>query len=119
MPTSYEIHPAIGIARLGSSDEYFFGPEPDLQSVTHGRYSRSKLPWDFRDSEGRLKRQAARFRVFECVRDGQGNLTQAPRELTADDADITWSVHLTNRKGAVDKFRQPGHRRNPHVAINQ
>ena len=60
MVTEYEIHPAIGIARVGSSrlasDEGFFiGPEPGIAPPTH-----------YRDSAGNLKRQACavpRFRM--------------------------------------------------------
>ena len=51
------IHPAIGIARLGNSeDDGFIGPEvPGVYQFPEGGY---------RDSEGRLRRQGARFRVF-------------------------------------------------------
>ena len=54
----YEIHPAIGMARVGSSllsseDGFFLGPEP---GVPH--------PANYRDSAGNLRRQAARFRVL-------------------------------------------------------
>jgi L-Lysine epsilon oxidase N-terminal len=68
-----EIHPAIGIARVGSShadsDEGFFiGPEPG-----------SSPPPSYRDSAGNLKRQAARFRIFACQRDDNGRLLEANR----------------------------------------
>ncbi len=55
--TTYKIHPAIGIARLGNSpDEFFIGPEKPRE-----------LPMPdggFKDSQLRVKRQAARFRIF-------------------------------------------------------
>lgn len=96
MATSVEIHPGIGIARVGTSDEFFLAPEPD-----------SAPPEKYRDASGRLKRQAARFRVFECERDAEGRLLSA-RELTAQDAEITWTVHLVNRKGAAPNFAKAG-----------
>lgn len=90
---TYEIHPAIGVARLGSStldgeDGYFLGPEPD-----------GTPPVAYRDKAGNLKRQAARFRVFACQRDDEGRLIDST-EVSLDSVhSITWTVHLANRKG--------------------
>jgi hypothetical protein len=91
MARRFEIHPSIGVARVGNSpDEYFIGPEK---------------PWDFtpppggyRDAKRRLKRQGARFRVF-VHDDGQ-----PPRELTAAEAEISWSIRMANTKAAGDRF---------------
>ena len=93
--TTYEIHPAIGIARVGSSrlnteEGFFIGPEPD-----------GSPPVKYRDPAGDLKRQAARFRLFACERDEQHRLVAA-RELTLSDVrSLTWTVHLANRKGVA------------------
>jgi L-Lysine epsilon oxidase N-terminal/L-lysine epsilon oxidase C-terminal domain len=93
--TGFEVHPAIGIARLGSSrlnseEGFFLGPEPD-----------SSPPDRYRDPEGNLKRQAARFRVFKCRRDDRGKLLSAT-ELALDSVcRITWTVHMANRKGVA------------------
>jgi hypothetical protein len=86
------IHPAIGIARVGNSpDEWFLGPEAP---------GPHPLPEDgFKDSAGRIKRQAARFRLYGL--DGEG---QVVRELTAADAEISWRVHLANTKAAWYNF---------------
>jgi hypothetical protein len=100
MPRGLEVHPSIGIARVGNSDEFFIGPEPD-----------GERPARYRDTSGRLRRQAARFRVFECERDDRGTLLSA-REIRAGDAQIQWTVHLTNRKGAAPRFLGGGHRNN-------
>ncbi len=86
--TAIKIHPAIGVARLGNSPtDFFIGPE---------------RPWDhpdpaggFKDGQCRVKRQAARFRVFAYHDD------DSVQELTAADADITWTVHLVNRKAVT------------------
>jgi hypothetical protein len=95
------IHPALGVARVGDSpDDYFFGPE------TPGAI---EAPASYKDDAGRVKRQAARFRVFAF--DASDGLIG---ELTAADAEITWTVHLVNGKGAAEKFTGPG-RRNKDV----
>ena len=74
------IHPGIGIARLGnSSDEYFIGPEYSGQQPTEF----------FRDKEGKVKRQAARFRIY-----GYDDNGEVCKELTFDDVYIKWNVHL-------------------------
>ncbi|MFH8249981.1 LodA/GoxA family CTQ-dependent oxidase [Microbacterium sp. B2969] len=87
MPTTYRIHPAIGIARVGNSpDEFFIGPERAFELPDP--------PGGFKDAEGRVKRQAARFRIFAHHDDG----TFA--EVTDAEAEIHWTVHLVNAKAA-------------------
>jgi hypothetical protein len=107
------IHPAIGVARLGNSpDGFFIGPETPGQ-VPEPEGGR-------KDAEGRIKRQAARFRLYGL--DGAGNVV---RELTAGDAQITWTVHLANKKAAWYAYdfaldipeAQPCKRRNAAVTL--
>lgn len=87
------IHPPIGIARVGNSkDEYFLAPEV-IDPLP-------EAPGFYRDAEGALKRQAARFRVY-----GLNAAGVAVRELTADDAKIDWQVHLANKKSAWYQFQ--------------
>jgi hypothetical protein len=82
------IHPGIGVARVGNSRAGFFvGPE-----VTDPA---REEPGFYRDETGALKRQAARFRVY-----GYNAAGEVVGELTADTADIRWSVHVANRKAA-------------------
>ncbi|HEY5853555.1 MAG TPA: LodA/GoxA family CTQ-dependent oxidase [Aldersonia sp.] len=96
MTTTYEIHPGIGIARVGTSrSHHFVGPEPDTPP-----------PSTYRDDQGELLRQAARFRVFECERDDRNTLLDA-REVTPDLGTVTWTVHLANRKAAGQVFPPP------------
>jgi hypothetical protein len=87
------IHPSIGIARVGNSpDGCFYGPE-----VT------DPLPHPagcYRDRNGALKRQSARFRVYGLDAGGEPLV-----ELTAANADITWTVHLANKKAAWYEFQ--------------
>jgi hypothetical protein len=119
MANIFRIHPAIGIARLGdSADEYFVGPEasgvlpsldrPDAPDGPSGRY---------KDDQGRIKRQGARFRVYEYSLDDAGATTKV-REVTATEAEIEWEVHLANRKAAAPRFFPPGGggRRNEEAA---
>jgi L-Lysine epsilon oxidase N-terminal/L-lysine epsilon oxidase C-terminal domain len=88
----YVVYPCIGIARVGNSpDEYFIGPEaPGEVPQPEG---------GFKDDAGCIKRQAARFRVY-----GLNKAGEAVREITADEAEITWRVHLANRKAGWYQF---------------
>ncbi len=89
---SAAIHPAIGVARVGNSkEEFFYGPEVE-QPV-------SRPPGFYRDSKGAIKRQAARFRVY-----GYNAAGEVVRELTAAEADVSWTVHLANKKAAWYRF---------------
>jgi hypothetical protein len=88
----YSIYPGIGIARVGNALEaYFIGPEAPGQVP--------QPPGGFKDPAGAVKLQAARFRIYGLDKDGR-----AVQEITADDADITWRVHLANRKAGWYQF---------------
>ncbi len=101
---SFFIHPGIGVARMGNSEDFFIGPE------TPGMYAN----WDdaagqfksFRDSQGRIKRQGARFRVFEYFWDASTGTWSNPKEVSVgtDVVDIQWRVHLANRKASFFVF---------------
>jgi hypothetical protein len=65
------IHPGIGVARVGDSPDSFIGPETvDIPPTPAGGY---------RDDEGRIRRQASRFRVFDDLTPVLGT-------------SVTWSV---------------------------
>jgi hypothetical protein len=105
-----KVHPAIGIARLGNSPRGFFvGPEKP------GVYTPARR--GYRDAQGRIKHQAARFRLFGYDKD-----RKLIGEITAQDADITWSVNLANKKAEWVQFQgrqsvtDQTLRRNPTVA---
>lgn len=82
------VHPAIGVARVGNSvSEFYIGPQvPDPEPMPVGFY---------RDDCGALKREAAQFRVY-----GYNAAGEVVRELTSGFADVTWKVHVANRKAA-------------------
>lgn len=90
------IYPSIGIARVGNSpDEWFIGPEtPNPAPLPPGSY---------RDKNGALKRQAARFRVYGVNAKGE-----IVRELSGSDDEhvkVRWSVQLANTKSAWYGFQ--------------
>ncbi len=86
------IYPGIGVARVGNSpDEFFLCPEVPGEVPNP--------PGGFKDAQGRIKRQGVRFRVY-----GLNNAGEVVKEITADDAEIEWRVHLANRKSAWYEF---------------
>lgn len=90
---SAAIYPPIGVCRVGNSpDAYYIGPEVTEPPVQD--------PGFYRDDVGRLKREAARFRIY-----GLNSAGQAVAELTSDTADITWQVELANQKASWYEFQ--------------
>jgi hypothetical protein len=93
MIRQYRIHPAIGVARIGNSPtEWFDGPEvPTIDFVPpYGAY---------RDANDLIKRQAVRFRIYECdFEEANPTAPVSVREITDADAEIQWHVHLANLK---------------------
>lgn len=105
----FKIHPAIGTARVGDSpDDFFIGPvEPGIP----GNFVNGKFD-SFRDAKGRIKRQAAQFRVFAYPDDGT-----PPREVVIGSSNvigIEWRAHIANTKGSFFTFNcQSGAETNP------
>lgn len=108
MAKVYKIHPGIGIARIGDSEEGFFiGPEIPGRGPVELNAAHDEQPvTSFKDGNFRVKRQAARFRIFSYEQSDDGSLTN-PREVTANDAEITWTVQLANRKAAARESPPP------------
>lgn len=123
--TGLRIHPAIGIARVGNSEEYYLGPESmaGMQvsatekttgglPIKPGTERTTILSTDLRDGGGKLKRQAARFRIYQyAFADAAGAETYplgaqaCPAEVNIGSEvdgktvrDIVWTVHLANKK---------------------
>lgn len=130
----YRIHPAIGIARVGSSPtQFFIGPERMSDTLPTEFYELEPLPAGhppasapppravtpiasvgttrFREvGTEYIRRQAARFRIFEYKISLATNqvIRGGIRELKADDfAKITWTVHLANKKAKFYNFNGP------------
>ena len=93
----YSIYPPIGIARVGNSDEYFIGPEkPRTLGVEFDNQGREHVITNFKDNSHRIKKQGARFRIFETDLSGK----VVPYTLPSD-ARIQWTVNVAQRKEAV------------------
>ncbi|MFG3225538.1 LodA/GoxA family CTQ-dependent oxidase [Kitasatospora sp. NPDC048194] len=113
------VHPAIGIARVGDStmDDFVLAPEVD---------DPPPLPvGSYKDVTGALRRQAVRFRVY-----GYNAAGEPVAELTADNADLRWKVHVVNSKAAWYQFQialdipeaaqaDPSNLRNPTVPADR
>ncbi|QTL37576.1 LodA/GoxA family CTQ-dependent oxidase [Pseudoalteromonas viridis] len=120
--TLFKIHPAIGIARVGNSEEYYLAPESIAALPQPGKPQKTTggLPLDpatdkvitssqLRDKHGAFKRQAARFRVFAYTGVEQPSYPEQGecQELTVGACfegktviNIKWCVHLANKKSA-------------------
>ncbi len=126
--TKFKIHPAIGIARVGDSrDEFYLAPETsgalptkcdkDGIPVTDAKGKEVKER-KFKDAKDRVKRQAARFRIYVYDDDSPKG-----RELKLKDTvevadqqfgqllegtvtDISWTVWVANKKAAWYEFEQ-------------
>lgn len=115
---SIRVHPGMGLARLGNSEEFFIGPEaPGMVVDPGGSGGPGPGGGTYRDGKSRLKRQAQRFRVYGY--DANGRVVA---ELTPDSDQVEslrWRVHVRNMKAAnyafqgaylfnPDKLRNPG-----------
>jgi hypothetical protein len=108
MTIVHKIHPAVGIARVGDHPtDFFVGPELLNGSAVEINPDGSEQPLIRYKSNGQIKRQGARFRVFEYDKAADGSLSN-PREITASEAEISWTVDLANRKAAWDQVVDTG-----------
>lgn len=124
MARIYRIHPGLGIARLGNSAaEFFVGPEvPGIPSHELAADGSDGPPLStYKDAQGRIKRQAARFSVWEYERDEASGAEALIGEVKPARATIEWSVGLANTKAAGFAIfgAQPPQRRNPGVPLSQ
>lgn len=96
----YEIHPSIGIARVGNAPRKFYiGPET-YRALPINPDGRPFEQSDLRDEASRLCRQAARFRVYRIDGDSVEEVTLD----TANVKSILWTVHLANKKPSWYEF---------------
>ncbi|RMF12051.1 MAG: hypothetical protein D6757_10215, partial [Alphaproteobacteria bacterium] len=121
--TIFRIHPTINFARVGDSEEYYIAPETAAGEIVQSdppmfgglpiRPGTDDTPITaehLRDSQGRVKRQAARFRLFAyddgpqtrypsgCGREVSIGSTVATSDGPKTIRDIVWMVHLANKK---------------------
>jgi L-Lysine epsilon oxidase N-terminal/L-lysine epsilon oxidase C-terminal domain len=117
----YRIHPGIGIARLGDSpDEFCISPEtPAALPIACDHQGNPLLSPDgkselritkFKDPQGRIKRQAARFHIYvydEQSPEGRPLKIGDPIEGGGNHGvlvDIQWRVYLANKKSVWYQF---------------
>ncbi|OSQ47420.1 CTQ-dependent lysine 6-oxidase LodA [Thalassospira alkalitolerans] len=103
MKSKYEIFPKVGVARLGNSPTDFYlspaatgGLPIECDAQGNASYNKNKtVPVSaFKDSVGRIKRQATKFQIVAT--DGA---SPKPINLDSDDiASIEWTVHIANKK---------------------
>ena len=81
----FEVHPSVGIARVGNStDSFFFGPEVPGAVPTAAK--------GFKDATGAMAKQAARFRVYAFDAGGK------PLGEVPGDVRVEWPVSVANKK---------------------
>lgn len=108
MVKAIRVHPGIGIARVGNArgdGEWFFAAEVP---------GAPPMPDDgsFRDQQGRIRRQAVRFRVYAELTDG------TMKEITADDGvAIEWRVEVANLKAGWYRFENAMDLPEPYAKI--
>lgn len=100
----YKIYPPIGIARLGSDDQFFIGPEIPGEGPKEIQPNDSETAvTTLKDASKRnIKKQGGRFHLFESG-DGQA---YRPANLPAGTV-VTWKVTLVNKKAAVIRPANP------------
>jgi hypothetical protein len=86
----FRIYPSIGVARLGNGpadkEHVIFSPEIPWANLfeTDNHYL---MP------DGKIKKQAQRFYIYECDRSGK-----PVRQIDPADYDIRWSAEVANKK---------------------
>jgi L-Lysine epsilon oxidase N-terminal/L-lysine epsilon oxidase C-terminal domain/Iron-containing redox enzyme len=125
--SNFRIHPAIGVARVGNSAEYVISPETMAGSqwgsqltgglpILAGTESTPIQKNDLRDSQGALKRLAARFRIFAYPRvaeeswpRGDGSEVIIGTQLDGKVIkEIIWTVHVANKKANTFVLMEDG-----------
>ncbi|MEM9454975.1 MAG: LodA/GoxA family CTQ-dependent oxidase [Myxococcota bacterium] len=126
--TTFRIHPSIGFARVGTSDDFYLAPEtlaghpiPNSSPRTGGlpiKAGTEDEPIESSDVRGRdsgLTRQGARFRIYAYT-GKEGEKEEYPRGGTPQEIrigdkvevdgrsktvrNIVWTVHMANKKTA-------------------
>ncbi|MBH5390520.1 LodA/GoxA family CTQ-dependent oxidase [Bradyrhizobium diversitatis] len=124
MAKQLRIYPGIGIARLGNHpDAFFLSPEvPGIGPLELTADDSVSVVATCR-ANGQVRRQGARFRIYELELDATGTITHH-REITSDEATIEWRVELANQKADAGRFAsedtpESDTKRNPGVASDQ
>ena len=132
MPSTFKIHPAIGIARLGnyrpqngSDADFYITPEQPggLPIECDGKTGLPRTKKDGKEKttntfkkNGQIVRQAARFRIYSYNDDGATKEVSIGDEVTVLNArgqtivgtvtDVSWTVYVANKKAIWYEFEE-------------
>jgi len=99
----YRVFPPIGIGRIGNSQDFFIGPEVlDSKGVELTPTGEVEIV-AYKDAAFRVKRQAARFHLFERANSSSPFI---PANLPSG-SKVKWTVHVANKKDAIDRPSGP------------
>jgi hypothetical protein len=94
---SAEIFPGMGICRIGNSqEEYYLAPEIPNRAPRGVNDS-----WDYRDKEGKILRQAQRFRIYGYTDNKEIHVIDQTHPSVSH---IEWKVTLANKKASFYQF---------------
>lgn len=113
MSSKYKIHPAIGIARVGDSQDYYIAPEQAGSIPT--KYSTNPPEGViFRDANDKLLRQAAQFKIYEYSDGSQEATLVTPGKNGVKS--IKWTTWIASKKASWFQFmQQTGSGMGPYV----
>ncbi|MEY2441950.1 MAG: hypothetical protein QOJ46_1376 [bacterium] len=122
MPSTYAIHPGIGIARVGDSpEEFYLSPEATGSlpigctvdgETTPTNDGGEQTTTRFRDDDGRVLRQGARFTIFVYdEKSPKGRPLQIGDTVYGPDGhgvlkNIHWYAYLANKKSSWYEFKE-------------
>ena len=93
----FKVFPPIGIGRVGGSDSFFLGPETETSmGIEIDDNGHENEIVNFKDSNGLIKRQAARFQIFEL-----DDTTGTYKPIVGNKPSVQWRVQLANKKASV------------------
>lgn len=98
------IYPPIGFARLGNDlSQFYVGPEiPGHPGFEIDQQGNETPVAHYKVDDDQIKRQGARFRLFDVGAGGTAREVQLPAGAT-----VEWTVHLVNKKAAVKRDGGP------------
>ena len=132
MPSTFKIHPAIGIARLGNyrpegepDADFFITPEQPAglpiqcdgkTGLTQSKHGKEVTTSTFK-VDGQIVRQAARFRIYSYDDDGASSEVVIGQKITVIEtssgqkvvgavSDINWTVYIANKKSIWYQFKE-------------
>ena len=133
MLIKYLIYPAVGVARIGPANQFYYGPEQTvLAEIAGGHFQPAREAYPpssaaptnvgkFRNAAGEILRQAVRFRVYKVwfkERHHEGADVLLPHKaelvnLNAAGVECQWTVKVANKKSFRTADRPDFNRASP------